>query len=233
MRGLVAPVLMLSATFGGFAHAANMIAVSVVDERNTGVQSRILLSQQGSPLGDTDATGHFQKAYKCQNGDYIKARPADIGSYFESAEAACAPTLTLRVVSKQTPEGAASSVRLEQINLPNGLLGFVILKGRVDTDLEGIRSGGCDAEVTAGVYAQAYIVDGDKWVLAGSKDATLAQALTEPTHDQATASLDTCEINDPKLMALRTNLEDYLADALKYSEVNPLFTSNLIQNSPQ
>jgi len=145
---------------------ADKLTVVVLNEKNKGIQSRVVYKAGPAPavLGDTDEHGALTKEYSCKVGEVLAAKPFDKGSYFESTEEPCQSKVTLRVLSRQTPKGFAIDYRIEKINLPDGSPALITYKGLISTKTAPIQnSAGCAVDVNSRVQQQLYKIDGPNW----------------------------------------------------------------------
>jgi hypothetical protein len=115
-------VLMGTLSFWSRLAVADTVVVTVSDYENKGVQSRVMYTDGPSlsVLGDTDSQGVLNREYKCKDGQLIRARPSDIGSYFESKDEPCAVQMALKVVRRQTPRATAINYHSNNLNLTMG-----------------------------------------------------------------------------------------------------------------
>ncbi|UPK02015.1 hypothetical protein [Bradyrhizobium sp. 170] len=147
---------------------ADTLTVTVLNESNKGIRSRVVYKSGPSPavLGDTDENGALTKEYSCKSGEVLAARPFDKGSYFESTDEPCQSKVTLRVLSRQTPKGFAINYRIEKINLPDGSPALITYKGFISTKTAAIpNSAGCAVDVSSSVQQQLYKIAGSEWTL--------------------------------------------------------------------
>jgi hypothetical protein len=145
---------------------ADTLTVTVLNESNKGIRSRVVYKAGPSPsvLGDTDENGALTKDFSCKSGELLAAKPFDKGAYFESTEEPCQSKVTLRVLSRQNPKGFAINYRIEKINLPDGSPAVITYKGFVSTKTAAIpNSSGCAVDVDSSVQQQVYKIDGSKW----------------------------------------------------------------------
>jgi hypothetical protein len=148
---------------------ADSLTVTVLNEQNKGIRSRVVYKSGPAPqvLGDTNDDGALTKDYfSCVSGQLFSAKPFDKGSYFESTEEPCQPKITLRVLSRQNPKGYAVNYRIEKTNLPDGSPAVIAYKGFVSADTSPTPNrDGCAVDVNSVVQQQVFRVDGNKWTL--------------------------------------------------------------------
>jgi hypothetical protein len=145
---------------------ADTLTVTVLNEQNRGIRSRVVYLSGPTPqvLGDTNDEGALTKDFSCASGQLLSARPFDKGSYFESSDEPCQPKITLRVVSRQNPKGYAVNFRIEKTKLPDGSQAVITYKGFVSSATSPIPNrDGCAIDVNSVVEQQVFKVDGNAW----------------------------------------------------------------------
>jgi hypothetical protein len=154
---------------------ADKLTVVVLNEKNEGIQSRVVYKTGPAPavLGDTDEHGSLTKEYSCKLGVVLTAKPFDKGSYFESTEEPCQSKVTLRVLSRQTPKGFAIDYRIEKINLADGSPALITYKGLISTKKAEIHAG-CAVDVNPRVQQQLYKIDGPNWTFVTANEVDAA-----------------------------------------------------------
>jgi len=145
---------------------ADSLTVTVLNEQNKGIRSRVVYKSGPAPqvLGDTDDEGALTKDFSCASGQLLSARPFDKGSYFESTEEPCQPKITLRVLSRQNPKGYAVNFRVTKITLPDGTPAVITYKGFVSSSTAPTSSrDGCAVNISSVVEQQLFKDDGSAW----------------------------------------------------------------------
>lgn len=210
----------------------------MTDENNRGVPSRVMVAEGAEPslFGETDQRGTLRREHNCAQRQVLKARPVDIGAYFESQERPCTRKVTLNVVSRQTPKGTAFVHRVESLQLPDGTMGVAVYKGVLETWTRGIltaggKSGreGCNAAVRVVVREQVFRVDGDIWH--SVKETEVApQAIFQVNSADASAGAAEQAISFPfSCEDAPSRLKS--VEATTAAEAERLFTSNSIKTA--
>jgi hypothetical protein len=214
-----------SLAIGTLSVKADTLTVAVLDESNKGVPSRVILTDGTAPslLGETDQRGTLRRDHTCENRHVLKARPMDIGSYFESAEQPCNRKVTLKVVSRQTPKGKAFTYRSLMIRLPDGSDGVIVYRGVLETWTRQSDAGGnaCDVTVRTVVRQAAFRIDGENWLPVQEGEvqpsAVFEQASVPAQAEQSVLFPFKCEQAIPRIQALQssnaTSMEQLFATA--------------------
>lgn len=173
MKSKAAPIA-LACVLAACAHVASALAggitIKVIDEHNNGIYSRVYYNDgtEPPPFWNTDQKGDVpQTPPTCGKTRTLHAHPFDSGAYFDSTEEPCAARVILRVLSRQTPKGAALKYEIFPVTLSDGSAGVVTVKAALDTNSVN-RSGfkivpHCDVHIYASADQQLFKVDGETW----------------------------------------------------------------------
>jgi hypothetical protein len=117
----------------------------------------------------TDRTGEVpQPPRDCGKMRMLHARPFDSGSYFNSDPEPCAQKIILRVLSRQTPKGAAINYQIVPFTLPDGSPGVMTVKAALESKTSETSSEGrqrqCQITLNAIADQHAFKIQGDTWV---------------------------------------------------------------------
>jgi hypothetical protein len=142
------------------------LTVRVVDERDTGIYSRVFYEDgtQPRPFWNTDQKGEIQRPHPCGKTRTLKAHPFDTGTYFDSEELPCASKVILRVLKRETPKGLAVNFQIVPITLPDGSPGVVTVKAALAASSVEVDKTKCEITLQAIADQQAFKVDGDHWI---------------------------------------------------------------------
>lgn len=164
------------------------LQITVIDDNNTGVRSKVLIYKSPSTtpdnqilLGETDDKGAYSDKYKCDRSHVIVAHPLNIGAYFRSSPMPCRQKVSIPVLRRFAFDGKALSGTTTAVILPDGSPGLVATWAYVETNAIETQAGGgggsgtvCDVNVRPTFNSKIFQLDGDKLKVVGTGDSTSA-----------------------------------------------------------
>jgi hypothetical protein len=173
----------------GLVHAQT-VSVKVLNEIGLGIESNVYYEAEKPPARWqlTDKNGITSVVGKCPTISSFRARPLDIGAYFESNPQPCSTNVVLRVLSKKTPRGIAFKALNYQFALPDGTQVVGVVKFDVAPIAENNTSKAqCDVFLKTVTQDNFYQVVGDYWKEIDKSTIEPSAALTAQSMEAAMA----------------------------------------------
>lgn len=210
---------------------AETLTVTVLNEQNKGIRSRVIYKTGPVPavLGDTNADGALTKDFSCTSGEVLSAKPFDKGSYFESTGEPCQSKVTLRVLGRQNPKGFAVNYRIEKIDLPDGSPAVIAYKGFVNTTAAASGNSACAVDVSSKVQQQVYKVEGGTWTPVQSNEIDPSTLFFDVTtsFDKPVLLPYTCNASSSRIQMLNADAAGVLSGRLASGKLS---VSNSLQS---